>query len=244
MDKAEIWDEEFDFDLDIPEIGFDSILNNDLKKQQTKRKSIITSDKYAKKAKQFLDKLQIKMDEKNNKAFYKIIFHTIKSIAIPKTNEVYRIRTQTQANLISIIFKIIAVRNIDELTIATYTINRKYFDMLLQLLEKGRIIKLNLLIASSYIFRDKEYYDFLKATCKKLFENYDIHLTFAWSHFKITLIKCNEDYYHLEGSMNYSQNNMAENLVFSNNKELYDFDYKFITEIMTKRNQKALEVIC
>ncbi|MBU1126714.1 hypothetical protein KJ758_03825, partial [Patescibacteria group bacterium] len=152
---------------------------------------------------------------------------------------------QTQISLLAIVLKIASLQPIDELTIATYTLNKKEaFETLCQMVKSGHILKLNFLIASSYTFRDAEYYEFLKSTCLKLSKSYEIHLTFAWSHFKITLARCGDDYYHIEGSINYSQNNMAENLIFENNKDIYDFDYNFITKIMNEQTNKALEIIC
>ena len=51
-----------------------------------------------------------------------------------------------------------------------------------------------------------------------------------------------EDYYHFEGSMNYSTNNMAEQLLFENNKEIYDNDMQFFNDIVENANN-SLEII-
>ena len=75
-------------------------------------------------------------------------------------------------------------------------------------------------------------------------QNSDIHFAYAWSHFKITLIQCGDDYYQMEGSMNYSQNNMAEQLLLENCKSSYDYDLNFINEIMLNQTNKALQIIC
>lgn len=238
-----------DFFEDLSEFDFGDEWDTDIFDENEiskKEKNKSTSETYAKKAKQFLEELQINLtNTRNIGIFYQIIFNTLKSINIPKIGEIYRIRTQTQTNLITIILKIVAQNVIEELTIATYTLNREAFDILCQLLVSGKIKKLNLLIASSYSFRDEEYYNLLKKKMQELSENgYNTHLTFAWSHAKITLIKCGENYYHMEGSMNYSQNNMVENLIFCNDKEVYNWDYDFIMRIGRDSNNKALEVIC
>lgn len=112
-------------------------------------------------------------------------------------------------------------------------------------MKAGTIKKLSVLLASSYSFRDEKYYNQLKIDFIELGDlGFDIHLTFAWSHFKITLAKCGDDYYQFEGSMNYSENNMAEQILFENNKQTYDYDYKFITGIVQQTDNAALEVIC
>ena len=232
------------FDLNLNDIKFDDI-DTLLNKEIEKTTAVVTSEKYAKQAKQFLNELRIintKLD--NSKQFHQVLHHGLE-LRLPNKDEQIRIRTQTQISLLAIVLKIASLQPIDELTIATYTLNKKEaFETLCQMVKSGHIKKLNFLIASSYTFRDAEYYEFLKSTCLKLSKDYEIHLTFAWSHFKITLAKCRDDYYHIEGSINYSQNNMAENLIFENNKNIYDFDYNFITKVMNEQTNKALEIIC
>lgn len=69
-------------------------------------------------------------------------------------------------------------------------------------------------------------------------------MSFGWSHMKITVIKAKDNFFQFEGSMNYSTNNMAEQLVFENNKNTYNFDYNFINELVTDKKNKNLEIIC
>ena len=234
-------DTDFDIDLDI-DIDFDLGVDFGTETTGKTKKQPTTSDKYAEQSKQFLDNLKIQVSKRRTSNY--TIWQTIQNITLPLPKEIYRIRTQTQTSLLALVLKIAAAEQIEELTIATYTINEESFNMLTQLLCNKRIGRINLLIASSYVFRDKKYFELLKSRCLELSANNEIHLTFAWTHIKVTLAKCGDNYYHIEGSMNYSQNNMAENLVFSNDKESYDFDYGFITGTMQERKNKALEIIC
>jgi len=202
--------------------------------------SNLTSEKYKKEAKKFLGKNMIYSFDNIKKSTYRYIGDR-NNIPLPVMGEQIRIRTQQQMNLIVIILKLVDMNGgIDELTIATYTLNREAMSILTQLKETAKIERINLLIASSYGFRDPKW----KAEIEKLCKQYQIHLTFAWSHFKITLAKCGSNYYQLEGSMNYSTNNMAEQIIFENSKEIYEKDYEFINTAMTDTNNKALEVIC
>ena len=204
------------------------------------QKSHKTSDHYADQAKKFLTSVDVRTEFIKG-VTYKILTN-IDNLNLPLPGQQFRIRTQTQLNLISILLKIVKQHNIlDEVTIATYTLNREALEVLLDLVRSERIKQLNLFIASSYSFRNKDYFEYLKHECPKFDE---IHLTFAWLHFKITLIKCSENYYLHEGSMNYSTNNMAEQLLFENKKETYDLDYQMLHGFMTDRNNKALEHIC
>ncbi len=203
-----------------------------------------TSDKLSKNAKLFLSENNIRGDI-FNKPTFQIIKNVLADLRLPKKGEQIRIRTQQQINLLSMILKIIDVhKKINELTIATYTLNRFSMETFSDLLKSKAISKLNLFISSSYEFRDKKYCEELKEFALSLNKSCDVHLCFGWSHFKITLAKCKNNFYQIEGSMNYSTNNMAEQLLFENNKKTYLHDYKFITEVMVDTNNKALEIIC
>jgi len=50
-------------------------------------------------------------------------------------------------------------------------------------------------------------------------------IAFTWNHCKIGLIKTKENYYVIEGSGNYSENEEVEQYIFENLKESYYFDY-------------------
>lgn len=223
-----------DLDLDI-EVGF-ARDEADMKKQ--------TSEKYKENVRVFLRDLDIRIDSIKSPTFW-IINNVLEDFTLPLPGQQLRIRTQQQINLISFILKIIETHGtINELVIATYTLNREAFSILFDLLQGGKIQKLSLFLASSYSFRDKEYYAYLKSTAASLKDKYDFHLVFAWLHFKITLVRCGESYYQFEGSMNYSMNNMAEQIVFENRRETYEYDHNFIHRTMTDRTNKALEIIC
>lgn len=192
----------------------------------------------------FIDELDLRED-RLTKATFQIIGDFLEDFKLPKVGQQLRIRTQQQINLISIILKMVEVhKKIDELTIATYTLNKEAFAVLMDLLHGGKIQKLNLFLSSSYVFRDKEYCGYLKDQAVLLKKKFDFHLVFVWSHLKITLARCGQNFYQFEGSMNYSTNNMAEQLVFENRRDTYEYDHNFIHRTMTDRANKALEIIC
>lgn len=235
-----------DDDFDMLDIGMDFEIDFDDDAPSRGRQVKKTSDQYIDQVKIFLDKAEIiGVDLRRKESFCQVLESTFNNLVFPEKEQQLRIRTQTQLNLIGIVLATVAREKlIDDATIATYTLNLDSFEILLALLKQGKIKRLNLLLASSYQFRNPQHYELFKAKCLELSVDYGIHLTFAWSHFKITLLKCGDNYYHFEGSMNYSQNNMAENLIFENDKEIYDFDYNFITKIMAEQTNKALEIIC
>ncbi len=204
-----------------------------------------TSDALSKNARKFLTDNDIR-EGIFNKPSFKILQNVLVDLRLPKRGEQIRIRTQQQINLIAMVLKILEVHKvIDELTVATYTLNRLSIEAMMDAARSGAIKCVNLLISSSYSFRDKTYFQELKDFALGMAAGgHNFHLTFAWSHFKITLARCGKDHYQFEGSMNYSTNNMAEQLVFENNKITYDYDYDFITQVMIDKKNKALDVIC
>lgn len=231
----------FDLNFDLADLNFD--LNFE-ELAETKQEEFSTSEKYKKNVKIFLDEWDIRATD-IKKSTMICINNVLTDLILPEKETQLRIRTQQQINLISIIFKIIGKhKKIDELTIATYTLNQESFSLLIKLLKKKAIVRLNLFLASSYVFRDKNYYEKLKQEANYLKNQYDFHLVFAWLHFKITLAKCGDDYYQFEGSMNYSMNNMAEQVLLENNKKTYDYDYNFIKKIICNQSNKALEIVC
>lgn len=194
-------------------------------------------------SKLFLDKLQI-YPEKIKKITLGIL-ENINDLELPKPGEQFRIRTQTQLNLISTVLKIVADHKfIEELTVTTYTLNKEAFDIFKQLVKSKRVEKLNLFVSSAYLFRDPTHSTALKKGCLELSKKYPITLCFAWSHFKITLAKCGDNFYQSESSMNFSMNNMAEQILICNDKAIYDFDYEFVMKTCRASNHKALEIIC
>lgn len=223
----------FDFFLD------DSVLDDAPAKSKQQ-----TSDTLAKNARIFLERAEIRTENIKPKTF-QLINNAVEDLRLPASGEQIRIRTQQQFNMIALVIAIAEHhQKIDELTIVTYTLNIEAWNVILDMLKSGVIKRLNLMVASSYGFRDPKRYQMMRETAVLLSADYDIHLTFSWCHFKITLAQCGDNFYQIEGSMNYSTNNMAEQLSFSNDADLYQFDYDFIHRVMTNRELKSLEIVC
>lgn len=195
-------------------------------------------------AKQFLRTLQL--DTRPLKpTMYKIIASAA-DITLPPLGHTLKIRTQTQLNMISLVLTALTQHEtIDELVITTYTLNLDIFTLLTEMVKNGQVKSLTLLLSSSYGFRLPENKrHFAEAAAALNHAGHDVHLVFAWLHFKITLMRCGRNFYNIEGSMNYSTNNMAEQLSIDNDQQAYEFDRQFIGEITSRTSNSALEVIC
>ncbi len=221
-------------DLILPEFG-----------QQKDEDKYISEKRISSLAKEFLDKIDLKSSFVKNRTIL-MIENMKKDFRLPIVGEQIRLRFQQQISLISIVlFVLHSHRKIKELTISTYTLNRESLLILGEMARKGRIEKINFLVASSYSFRDKKYFNYLKTFCKTLNEDgFNVHLSFAWIHLKITLMAAGENFYQMEGSLNYSTNNMAEQLLIENDQGIYNYDYNFINRIILNRESKAIENIC
>jgi len=206
-------------------------------------KKTTTSEKYREDVRIFLE--EMKIFSIKSKKIIKMIIKTFDDLKLPIPGEQLRIRTQQQVNLIVLVLRILKQHDkIDELTIATYSLNKEAFNILSDLVKAGKIKKFNIFLASSNRFRNENHLNYLINLSRELSESgFLLSFVLVWSHFKITLARCGSDFYQFEGSMNYSMNNMAEQIVFENNKDLYDFDYDFITETMQDTKNKALEII-
>lgn len=231
--------DDFDINFNFDDFRFEDIDFNNIKSESSRKL------KDESRAKIFLEKNDIRISNFQKTKLF-VIGRVLEELILPSPGEQLRIRTQQQINLISILLKVIDIHKIiDELTISTYTLNRTTLTTVGDLLKSNKIKKLNFMISSSYSFRYPKYYTHLQDVFLNWHKKYrDVHLVFTWSHLKITLMKCGSNFYQHEGSMNYSTNNLAENLLFENNKKTYDYDYKFLTEIILNKKHKAIKIVC
>ena len=86
-----------------------------------------------------LEQMDIRIDKLKPSTFH-IILDILNDFRLPGPGEQLRIRTQQQINLIAIILRIVEIhQTIDELTIASYTLNREAFGILVDFLRSKRI---------------------------------------------------------------------------------------------------------
>ena len=196
------------------------------------------SEKWSESAKRILNALQLSSPNISKKTMG--IISKIDDIRLPEKGEQLRIRTQTQLNMISFVIAMANRGVIDELIVATYTLNKEAFAVLADLSKSGRIRNLKLMIASSYNFREPAWSDEIKEQCRKM---KNVSLAFAWFHWKITLAKIGDDHFLIEGSMNYSMNNMAEQILFENDTGMWENDRKLLTETILENKTKAVEIV-
>lgn len=147
----------------------------------------------------------------------------------PEENHFYFMWTLNSFNAFTFIpYTIKNVGAIDELTISTYSINRRIIDSLIRYLNAAKIGKLLLVISDSIKFRLPKIYDYLDALVGK---RQDVQVIYAWNHSKIALAKVADQYLCLEGSGNFSENAQYEQYVMTNSRKIYEFRHRCITGI-------------
>lgn len=159
----------------------------------------------------------------DNLKFFHQIIKVNGEIQIPEKNSVLAIRTQSQLNAFSIFLQFIEKYGvIDFLQIQTYTIDEKTIFTLLELLNTGKILKLQIIMTETAVFRIPKIYKLLK----DLFSTHqNCNLAFYWVHSKVHLIKCGNDNYVIDGSGNFSMNAQVEQYNIFHSDELFEFDY-------------------
>ncbi len=197
------------------------------------------------KSKIFLESCHVHTKEIKNKIFV-LMQDVMEEIPVPKKGFQIRIRTQVSMNMLSYFLKILKKHNtVDCLTIATYSFDKSSLLIILDLVKSGAVKVLKLILSDTYSYRYKSQYEQLKVKMSDLKHmGYNVSLVFCTNHMKITLIQCGKDYYQIEGSMNYSVNNLCEQISIENCKETYDHDYKLLVDIIPDLKNKALEVVC
>ncbi len=162
--------------------------------------------------------LRVKFDEMHER---KIASLKMLMGDLPKDNEIFFLETTNSFNAFTfIVYLIKHAGRIDELFIATYSINRRILDSLTRRLQKNQISDVYLYIAESIRYRMPKVKDQL-ATMQEQMENFQVE--YAWTHKKVIAARVGDDYYVIEGSGNFSENTAEEQYIFLKSKRIYEF---------------------
>ena len=139
---------------------------------------------------------------------------------LPMPGEFFAIWTMKSFNAFTFIpYLLSAAGNIQQLILATYSINRRIIDSLMKKIDQGKIENVEIFISDSIKFRMPKVYDHLTMMA----ENRKVNVIYAWNHAKITLAECGNQKYLIEGSGNWSENAQHEQYLFFNDERLFEF---------------------
>lgn len=148
---------------------------------------------------------------------------SIKQLAgrVPEVDEIYFLWTINSFNAFTFIpFLVKECGPIDELILATYSINIRIIDALMKLVDRGRIHQVEIFISDSIRTRLPKVNDHLQALVGK---RTNIRVYYAWNHAKISLIRIGDQHFVVEGSGNWGENAQHEQYVFVNSKKVFEF---------------------
>lgn len=109
---------------------------------------------------------------------------------------------------------------IEELSITTYSINKRIVEALSKQMRLHNILRLNLFLSDSIRFRIPLVYDLLESLSVS---NQNLKTYYGWNHSKIALAQSNGNHFVIEGSGNFSENAQFEQYIFLNNERIYRF---------------------
>lgn len=139
---------------------------------------------------------------------------------LPEENECFFIETTKSFNAFTFIVYLIKHAGfIDELFIATYSINTRIINSLMRWKDRGMIGKVIIEISESIQFRMPQ----IAAQLDELQKSGMIEVIYEWTHRKVTCVKTSVGYFEIEGSGNYGENALKEQYLFTKSKEIYDF---------------------
>lgn len=163
---------------------------------------------------------------------------TLKELAgrLPSVGECFLIWTIKSFNAFTIIpFLIKEFDKLDYVLLSTYSINIRIIDSLIKKINEGKIEHIKLFISDSIRYRLPKVNDHLQIAAQTTKE---LTVHYAWNHSKITLIEAGGHFYTFEGSGNWSENAQFEQYIFFNDKKVYDFRKKCITDDLYQRTEK------
>jgi hypothetical protein len=164
--------------------------------------------------------------------------HTIKARALsdlckkPIPNEQYRIITEKQFNAYALILNLLESEMINDMYLAIYRINEPTVESIIDFIDSGKIKNATFIISNffnqtkkpeKWAIKLKEYSD----------SKNNVNHAYVHNHSKVLAIETeSKNYYIFEGSGNMSDNARIEQYVYENNKKVYDFHKKWMTELI------------
>lgn len=154
----------------------------------------------------------------------------------PKENEICSFVSKGMSDAGSFLYAINEKLGvIEELTICTWTISKNNIKRLLDYVDEGKVLKLNFLINDGMLNTNstKPIYAFMRLEFDQRKDK--IKYSVVNSHAKIQMYKVAENYLTISGSGNWSENPRIENYIIIGGKNSYDFNYKWINDIINER---------
>ena len=140
---------------------------------------------------------------------------------LPDEDEIYFIWTISSFSGFTFIPLIINECGIiDELTLATYSINKRILNALTKLIQDKSILSVNILISDALQYQLPKVYEHLRSV---IAHHDNITVRYGWNHAKIACIRSGEHKFVVEGSGNWGENAQHEQYIFTRSNKIYEF---------------------
>lgn len=150
----------------------------------------------------------------------------------PKPNEQYRIITEKQFNAYTLILFIMKSELIEEMYLSTFRINEATVESIINFIESNMIKNATFVISNFFNQTKKpeqwalELVRYCNTTKKK------VNHIYVHNHSKVLALKTDKkNYYIFEGSGNMSNNASIEQYIFENNKKVFEFHKKWMSDL-------------
>jgi len=157
------------------------------------------------------------------------LIHNIDNVGLPKTGEQIRLITKRTFNAIQFLEYITERERITDLKMAIYSINYNAALILIDLIDRGLIAQVEILMSN---LRNKAHREKEEILRQLFIDHPKIDIFYCSSHAKT--FSCATDagnYYTLEGSGNLAYNSRVEQYVIDNDRDLYEFSCQWMREI-------------
>jgi hypothetical protein len=182
---------------------------------------------------------KIKGDSRSNRSELKMIIRDTNCYdaleKMPEDSEVVSFISKGLSDAGSFLFAFYKIEGvIEEATIATWTISKNNVQKLLDYVDEGKVLKLNVIINDGLLKTNstKPIYAFMRLEFDKRKDK--IQYSVANSHAKIQMYKSKNKYVTISGSGNWSENPRIENYILIGGKFTYDFNVEWIKQIINE----------
>lgn len=151
---------------------------------------------------------------------------------MPEPNEVLMLKSNGLSDTGAIFFYLLQNRICEDFYLSTWIINRENIELICKLLDDGRIHHMTMIISDRMRKLNTK-----RATYTYMLEEFGrrndkVRFRVVNCHAKTFSAKFGDDYYTVTGSGNWTYNPRIEHFQITNDKEIYQFNKEWMTELI------------
>lgn len=139
---------------------------------------------------------------------------------LPSDKEHFFLHTDKSFNGFTFIAFVAKHMSIKKMYASTYSLSVKVIEAFIEMVDRGAIEELVLVISDSMLKRNPKAMEHLRGLAAS---RGNVKIQFAWIHAKVSLLKTDNGHFIIEGSGNFSENASIEQYLFANDYDLFRF---------------------